>query len=290
MRQLSPLLLLLLACGCDDGGSAGTTAAADAATVDAVAADAGGQSEAEAVEAFCTASAEARCEWAFECVGASAALSNVLGLSGPAKADCAAAAAAECAAPAATLTERGTLVFDPSGAETCVTRLAAAPCGMGPADEWISDYHKYVTNNCHGALHGSVESGGACVDGLDCADKTEICGDGQCRKAVFDDLLSACDGAGGPGELRADDSCSGQACAAMRANDQDITGLCTVDCNSGFGCPAGSYCLQFGLTGGAIEFFCTRPCEDDGDCGDTFSCVPVSDDPSVKHCFVASPD
>ncbi len=275
--------------GCDDGDSGSVTPLADAETADANSADMGAISQEDAVSAFCESAAAAQCNWAFECVGASPALANVLGLSGPSKANCVTGATAECAARAATLADRGTLEFNPDGADACVTRLGAAPCGMGSPADWVANYNSYVTNNCHGALRGTVDSGGDCTDRLDCANKAEICAGGQCRIAEHDDLLSPCDAiGGGAGALSPDASCSGGVCAEMQTNEEEIAGLCTVDCASGFGCPSGDFCLQFSITGGATHFLCTRQCERDAECGPDLSCVAVSDDPNTKHCFVTA--
>ena len=153
----------LSACGASSSKSAdpvGTDAAASDAQVgdaapnlDAVGADA---SLAALAADFCRQAAGAKCAWAFDCEGISAASRMVLGLAGDDVAECTENASAACVADTADRADRGTLVFDSVEMSDCIEGVGRAPCVPTPAVEWVADWRANVDSRCGRVLGGNV--------------------------------------------------------------------------------------------------------------------------------------
>lgn len=284
-------LWLVALVGCDDGGGGDDAPAADTGVAgdSAVGGDAAPPTLDESLQAFCAAAGQARCAWAFECVGEGPQLYSALGLRGPTVDDCATDWADACLVDARARATRGTLDFSPDAVDTCVRGLTRAPCpGRDDVRAWVADWHKFVDQQCRGVIRGTVGSGDDCTTRNDCQVPGEIC-DGVCRLAEPRDVQGQCEATGaGLGALNEAPRCAGEVCVAVGDNAEGVTGLCTVDCMRGTGCPNGAYCLQLSVNDEPPNFFCTIPCQDDGDCLGDLSCVKV--DPmgpdDQKHCFV----
>ncbi len=142
-------MLVCLLYGCTGGGGGGGSDVAvigdEDAGADASASDAGaGDPRAAALQAYCERAAEAKCAWAFECVGAGTSLHEVLGLNGPEVNDCAEAEAAACLADAMDRDGRETLSFTEDAVDRCVQGLRDAPCVSDQPLDWVEDWKSFA--------------------------------------------------------------------------------------------------------------------------------------------------
>lgn len=277
-----------MAAGCggdsDDDGGEGSTA------------DAGMQADAAPVgeleqlladlQAFCDASAEARCEWALDCLGAGPNLGFV-GLSGRDQAGCVEAASADCYEDVSDRAMRGTIDFTPSAVDGCVTALGRAPCDrMRSVSEWANDYKSFVANRCGSVTRGARVDGEECGRLEDC--RTEyICASGACREATRSDLMQGCISTEqNVGFGNADQSCPGSWCVQAPGDNR---GLCSINCEADTGaCPESSFCITVAALGGAPTAYCSASCATDADCENGLDCVPINaGEPDQRHCSVA---
>lgn len=283
--------LALAACddGDGDGGGAGGVVVIGGQGGEGGAGGMGGEGP-DLVEAYCTGVATAKCEYVFKCVEG-AARRTIFGLDGPELGDCVAGEAERCLTDAQDRAERGTLrPIEQTEIDQCQSRLGALACPPGAPDDWVTMFYQFYGNACSSIGIGMVPEGGACARRSDCQDRTQIC-DGTCRAPRPADIMADCEPTGAtPGALNADMSCVGETCARLGANAIDKTGICTVDCTEGFGCPSGAYCLRSSSLGGVATWYCTWPCEDDDDCEGGFECAPINPDEPEKHCAARLPE
>lgn len=285
----------LSACGASSSKSAdpvGTDAAASDAQVgdaapnlDAVGADA---SLAALAADFCRQAAGAKCAWAFDCEGISAASRMVLGLAGDDVAECTENASAACVADTADRADRGTLVFDSVEMSDCIEGVGRAPCVPTPAVEWVADWRANVDSRCGRVLGGNVADDGACAIPGDCETRGAVCAEDACREPTLADLQVDCDAkSSNEGVPNADPSCPGRLCVQVGNNAADKEGICSVDCTeSQSACPVGAQCLHIS-SGSTQAFYCTVPCQRDAQCRNDFVCVPVDRRTPLgaKHCW-----
>ncbi len=279
----------LVACG-GSGGSGGTAepdaSAVDAAPVvgDAAVVDA---SLAETLAQYCRDVAAAKCGWAFKCASA-ADRSGVLSLPGGDEAACAEAAAAACIEDTASRAERGTVEWHAERADDCVTGAGNAPCQDTAASEWVSQWLDYLHQRCGSVLPGTVAKDGACERYTDCVDGGQLCLEGTCKDSSRHTLQQPCTATSHTADVfNTDDSCPGGICVQVGPNDQDLSGLCSIDCTEGtFRCPTGTACIQASI-GGHPSYFCSVPCTRDSECEQGTVCAPVDKRQPLgsKHCW-----
>ena len=242
------------------------------------------------VDAYCDGVATAKCTYVFKCAEG-LARGSTFGLSGPSLEECVAAEAGRCLTDARDRANRGTLRPIVQGEiDACVAGLAGTACPPGAPDDWVTMFYQFYGQRCTSVGAGVVPDGGDCGSRNDCQTRANICEE-TCRPARPADVMSDCAATGRrPGDLNADANCVGGSCAKLANNDAGKEGICTIDCTEGFGCPSGAYCLRSSSIGGIATWYCTWPCEDDGDCENGFECTPINpDEPAEKHCAVRPP-
>lgn len=297
MRRIVGAFLLF---GCGGGGGGGDDTDAATGGLDAAGggpADAAVADPRSALAEYCARRATALCDRAFTCLAMNpGAIRSVLGLPGADVPGCAEGERTACEADVLERFDRGTARVPATvpeivaATDQCVDQLGRTPCVGGDPNDWVSDWNKRVHSVCAGVAPGTALDDGACERPTDCATAGNLCVEGRCRAPTADDLMVECDAAGAqPGALNADATCAGRACVQVGENAEEKTGLCTVDCETGLGCPGGAYCLQLRVGNDPPTFFCTAPCTRDRDCEGGFACVPVQEDDPRKHCWVNPP-
>ncbi len=300
--------MALLAVGCtptSGGGGGNGGAGGDGGTADMGATDAAAEADLglrDSAARFCDALAEAKCEYAFACVGGGA-IHTKLGLSGPTHEDCVAADSEECKADVLDRFDRGTLDLTPAAVDTCVSRVGPRDamgefqCPPGDPTDWVEQWRRNIWNVCGPAIRGTQVEGDMCVTRNDCAapaNPSHICKLGTCAESSPSDSMVPCNAEGSLiGELNYDPLCAGQSCAAVGPNEEGIEGICTTDCSDGaHRCPQGAPCLQISVQGASPSWLCTATCTEDDHCSNGFVCRkidPMAIAPDApRHCFVTS--
>ena len=78
-------------------------------------------------------------------------------------------------------------------------------------------------------------------------------------------------------------TCAGGVCVKLKANDQNLGGICSQTCATTDDCTVGGVCVAAGSTGS----ICLITCGSNQDCSDGFVCVPGGDGNS--YCLVTVP-
>lgn len=268
-------LTALFGCGGGDGGGGG----GDPIVLPDAAVDMAPMREADPLEDYCQARAEALCGWAFDCTGGSGAL-VAFDLPGPELDDCVAGHAARCSADLRDRDERGTLNFADDGGAACVMALGAAPCPSPSPAEWINDWRRYEEGRCGTVARGLVVTGDACAIQADCAAPEDACIEGACAPIPAASLVQTCEGGGDLGVAVPDESCPTGTCVSVTGG-----AICSASCARGRGCGAGGLCLLARTLGGAIRPYCARACarEDDPGCGE-LTCALIAEGEPERIC------
>ena len=276
------------AAACDDGGEASVDAAPMADMGEAGlmvdAAPAG-----DPLTEYCERTAQARCEWAFECVGGGPDLWTTFGLAGPDVAGCVAPLVEACVADVQGREARGTLMFTAAAVDACVNGLRGAPCPDGEPGDWVEQWYAFTYSRCATVVRGTQVSGAGCEVKADCQDEQHICADGDCRAPRSADIQQDCDALGATfGESNYDRACPGELCVQPGNNEQGKAGVCSADCRYGLGCPGGDACLRISAPGSPPTWYCIHPCEQDRDCANGLTCRftdPGNIANRSKHCW-----
>jgi hypothetical protein len=169
----------------------------------------------------------------------------------------------------------GAITFNATSAQTCLTEIAALPCGMVTSQQLVQ-----IRNDCYGALVGTIPVGGTgCTTSLDCAPQgwCSIVGDaGTCTALAGDG--GAC-GVGLAPSIPSNDQCSyrGTGQPALYCDNQVPDGGGTHTCLAQPG-PGGTCGTTFYYGQECTTEICT------GTCGMT---TPFSD-PGVPGGLCAS--
>ena len=114
---------------------------------------------------FCQAKAERLCEWAFDCVGANAALATVFGLDGPNLQNCIETDARTCTDRLQAWEERGTLNFAGEAAvNSCLQYLEGMNCLRTSPDQWVDMWRTQFVAYCGNVAGGNVATDGECTE------------------------------------------------------------------------------------------------------------------------------
>ena len=207
----------LAACGGDDGGG-GSGSSVDAAAPDATEIDAGqpdaaqpdamrepdagppdatppDASLAQQVDGYCVDTAEALCEWVFDCTDSPIDW-QILGIRDDNVQDCIQTRSDECAEALNDRLERGTVDFSPRAVRGCVVQIGDYDCPRGiSAGVWVNEWEAYRAQRCNRVAPGNVETGGVCEKTEDCVAGADGCIDGTCASCHECELgMKRCDG------------------------------------------------------------------------------------------------
>ncbi len=173
-----------------------------------------------------------------------------------------------------TAVDKKTITFNAGLVSGCTAGLKSLACGNSII-EFLENGRK--SSSCKGIFTGTVDKLGDCTISSECQGKDAQCAGGQkCTAALSGDSYEKeC-------STKTVESCDGLVCLTLKANKQNMTGICTARCDDNpWACGEGGKCAEMPDK----SQLCVSTCTSNADCGGGFVCPSFFAD-GTKACLV----